>query len=77
MNNQIKDWKLQTFGGKESEVALGCEKAHRSKRLARGARGLVKGRVLFVCIWVNRLLYSIVAVFLISFQEFDHQMHRG
>lgn len=82
MNNQIKDLKLQTFGGKESEVALGCEKSHRSKRLARGARGLVKGRrmdgrVLFVRIWCNRLLYSIVAVFLISFQEFDHQIHRG
>lgn len=43
MNNQIKDLKLQTFGGKESEVALGCEKSHRSKRLARGARGLMKG----------------------------------
>lgn len=63
MNNQIKDFKWQTFGGKESEVALGCVKSHRSKRLARGARGLVKGRrtggcVLFVCIWCNRLLYS-------------------
>lgn len=25
MNNQIKDLKLQTFGGKESEVAFACE----------------------------------------------------
>lgn len=39
MNNQIKDLKLQTFGGKESEVDFSCEKS----RLAVGARGLMKG----------------------------------
>lgn len=70
MNNQIKDLKLQTFGGKESEVALGCEKSHRSKRLARGARGLMKGGrtdgvpcyFTCLCIWCNSLLYSKVNI---------------
>lgn len=62
MNNQIKDLKLQTFGGKESEVALGCEKSHRSKRVKRGARGLMKGgraAVLF-CVPVHLVQHLII-----------------
>lgn len=68
MNNQIKDLKLQTFGGKESEVAFACEKSHRSERLAGGARGLMKGERLA---W--RVIMFLAIVLFFSFQGFDHQ----
>lgn len=46
MNNQIKDLKLQTFKGKESEVALGCEKSRRSK-----SEGPSEGTALCECMY--------------------------
>lgn len=72
MNNQIKELKLQTFGGKNLRLPLVVRKliVQRGRCEERGAFWRDD-----VCIWCNSLLYSIVTIFLVSFQEFDHRMH--